>query len=166
VTNPLDRWYLTDRLGGLRRFAVAITALNVLGHSVLGFEQSWAQPAASVAAAYLTELILEWAEARAGKRRPKFAGDVRRFVDFLLPAHISGLAVAMLLYTNERIWPTVLASVIAIDSTFLIPQTWGSHRSCSFFLGSGLRRPTTSPRTCEVPETGSYRRSLSAVARF
>jgi hypothetical protein len=30
-----------DRLGGLRRFAVAITVLNILGHAFFGFEQSW-----------------------------------------------------------------------------------------------------------------------------
>ena len=29
------------RLAALRRFAIAITILNVLGHTVLGFEQAW-----------------------------------------------------------------------------------------------------------------------------
>ncbi|HBL25338.1 MAG TPA: enediyne biosynthesis protein UnbU, partial [Acidobacteria bacterium] len=32
------------RLTALRRFAIAITTLNVLGHTVLGFEQAWATP--------------------------------------------------------------------------------------------------------------------------
>ena len=27
-----DNWYARDRLAGLRRFALAITTLNVLGH--------------------------------------------------------------------------------------------------------------------------------------
>jgi hypothetical protein len=41
------------RLPALRRFAVAITLLNVFGHTVLGFEQSWAQPLAALVTAYL-----------------------------------------------------------------------------------------------------------------
>ena len=44
------------RLAGLRRFAIAITFLNILGHTFLGFEQSWAQPFVSLLAAYLMEL--------------------------------------------------------------------------------------------------------------
>jgi hypothetical protein len=34
----------TNRLGGLRRFAIAITVFNILGHTVFGFEQAWIQP--------------------------------------------------------------------------------------------------------------------------
>ena len=30
----------TNRLGGLRRFAIAITVFNILGHTVFGFEQA------------------------------------------------------------------------------------------------------------------------------
>jgi len=37
-------------------------------------------------------------------------------VDFLLSAHISGLAVAMLLYANDRLMPIAFASVVAIGS--------------------------------------------------
>ena len=33
-------WKKSDRLDALRRFAVAITVLTVLGHSWLGFEPS------------------------------------------------------------------------------------------------------------------------------
>jgi Na+-translocating ferredoxin:NAD+ oxidoreductase RnfD subunit len=109
-------WERRRRLGGLRRFAVAITILNVLGHTVFGFEQSWAQPFVAVAAAYATELALEIADAAARRRRPSFMGGGSSFVDFLLSAHISGLAVSMLLYTNERLWPTVFASIVAIAS--------------------------------------------------
>ena len=108
------------RLGGLRRFAVAITVLNVLGHTVLGFEQSWAQPLAGVGAAYATEFILETVDALAHRRRPRFRGRWRSVVDFFLSAHISGLAVAMLLYANERLTPIVFAAVTAIASKALI----------------------------------------------
>src|SRR5262245_19430117 len=91
------------RLGGLRRFAVAITILNVLGHAFFGFEQSYAQPLVALLAAYGTELLLEVVDAWAAGRPPRFAGGGwRRVVDFLLSAHITGLAVAMLLYANDR----------------------------------------------------------------
>jgi hypothetical protein len=46
-----DRWYSEKRLGGLSRFAFAITFLNIVGHAFLGFEQSWITPFAALAAA-------------------------------------------------------------------------------------------------------------------
>jgi Na+-translocating ferredoxin:NAD+ oxidoreductase RnfD subunit len=107
-------------LGGLRRFAVAITALNLLGHTVLGFEQSWAQPLVALASAYLMELVLESLDAWASFRRPRFLGGTNALVDFLLSAHISALAVSMLLYTNERLWPTIFAASAAIISKHLL----------------------------------------------
>lgn len=112
-------WEGSLRLAGLRRFAIAITALNVLGHTVLGFEQSWAQPLVSLATAYGLELLLEFLEAGAQGRAPRFLGGWRRLVDFLLSAHITGLAVAMLLYANEQLWPVAFASAVAIGSKFL-----------------------------------------------
>ncbi len=106
-----------DRLGGLRRFAVAITVLNILGHAFFGFEQSFAQPLVALAAAYSTELLLEIIDARFNRRPLRFLrGGPRKFIEFLLSAHITGLACAMLLYANERLGPVVFASVVAIAS--------------------------------------------------
>ena len=106
-----------DRLGGLRRFAVAITVLNILGHAFFGFEQSFAQPIVALASAYSVELLLEFIDARLNRRPLRFlGGGVRRFVEFLLSAHITGLACAMLLYANERLGPVIFASVVAICS--------------------------------------------------
>lgn len=126
-----------DRLGGLRRFAVAITALNVLGHTVLGFEQSLLQPLVALAAAYGTELLLEWVDARAARRPPRWRGSLRTRVDFLLSAHISGLAVAMLLYANERLAPFAFAGAAAIASKalFRLPAADGGRH---FFNPSNL----------------------------
>src|SRR3982750_2518097 len=76
-----------NRLPALRRFAAAITILNVLGHTILGFEQSWAQPLVALATAYSLEIALELVGAWAERRPWQFAGGVGRFVDFLLPAH-------------------------------------------------------------------------------
>lgn len=111
----------SDRLGGLRRFAIAITVLNILGHAFFGFEQSLAQPVAALVAAYSVELLLEFIDARCNRRAPRFlGGGARRFVEFLLSAHITGLACAMLLYANERLGPVIFASVVAICSKCLL----------------------------------------------
>jgi hypothetical protein len=111
-----DTWIQARRLGGLRRFAVAITVLNILGHAFFGFEQSWAQPLLSLATAYSCELFIEWIEALADHRKPRFLAGWRQGVDFLLPAHITGLAVAMLLYPGDRVLPTMFAAAVAIAS--------------------------------------------------
>jgi hypothetical protein len=95
---------------------VAITILNLLGHTWLGFEQSWAQPLVALATAYSIELLLEWVESRSQRRKPRFAGGLRKFVEFLLPAHISALAVAMLLYPGDRLMPIVFGVAVAMCS--------------------------------------------------
>lgn len=116
-----------DRLGGLRRFAVAITVLNILGHTFFGFEQSLAQPLVALATAYSVELLLEFIDARCNRRPLRFlGGGARRFVEFLLSAHITGLACAMLLYANERFGPVVFASVVAICSKAVLRAPAGS----------------------------------------
>lgn len=107
------------RIVALRRFAFAITLLNVLGHSFLGFEQSWAQPLAALATAYALELLIEVIDARTQRRPVKFGGGAVTLINFLLPAHITALAVSMLLYANEQILPMVFATVVAIASKAL-----------------------------------------------
>jgi hypothetical protein len=109
-----------ERLGGLRRFAVAITVLNLLGHAWFGFEQSILQPFVAVLAAYATEIGLDRVDAWANRRPPRFAGGARERIDFLLSAHISGLAVAMLLYANSRLWVVAFAACAAIASKALV----------------------------------------------
>src|SRR5579884_1197318 len=115
----MDKPYKPDQLGGLRRFALAITVFTLLGHFWFGFEQSYAQPLASLATAYVTQLLLETLEAWAQHRRPKFISSFGALVNSLLSAHISGLATAMLLYANDRIWVVCFASAVAITSKTL-----------------------------------------------
>lgn len=122
-----------NRLGGLRRFAVAITVLNILGHAFFGFEQSFAQPVVALISAYSAELLLEFIDARCNHRPLRFlGGGVRKFVDFLLSAHITGLACAMLLYANERLGPVIFAAVVAICSKCLLRAPVG--KSTRHFL--------------------------------
>jgi enediyne biosynthesis protein E5 len=121
-----------NRLPALRRFAVAITVLNVLGHFVLGFEQSWAQPLVAMATAYGVELILEGVGAWSERRAPQFRGGRCALVDFLLPAHITALAVSMLLYANDRLWVIAFAAALGVASKTLIrvPVGGGRVRHC------------------------------------
>ena len=120
---------MNTRTAALRRFALAITVLNILGHTLLGFEQSHAQPVFSLLTAYSVELLLEYIQSKADGRRPRFLQrGLTKFVDFLLPAHITGLAVAMLLYANDRLLPIIFAAGLAICSKaiFSVRQEHGS----------------------------------------
>ena len=107
------------RLAALWRFGAAITALNLLGHFYLGFEQSWAQPLVGLATAYSLEIVLELLSAWGDKRTLRFAGGWRNFLSFILPAHITGIAVPMLLYSNDRLWPMAMAVAIGIGSKYI-----------------------------------------------
>jgi hypothetical protein len=107
------------RLAALRRFAITISVLNLLGRSILGFETSWAQMVVALLMAYLTEILLETVDALASKKTPRFIGGFTNFIDFLLPAHISGMAVSMLLYCGDQLLPFAFASAVAIASKAL-----------------------------------------------
>lgn len=117
-----------DRLGALRRFGVAITTLTVLGHTALGFEQPWIHPVVAIATTYTMELIYGSLDAKANGRRSPYGGGIVKLVDFLLPAHITGLAIALLLYPAERIGPLFFACVIAISSKYLLRVGIPNHK--------------------------------------
>ncbi len=104
------------RLAALKRFALAITILNILGHSYLGFETSLAHPLVALLTAYSLELLFEWLVANIQGRVPRFKGSFTKFVHFLLPGHITAMAISMLLFTNEGLMPMILATAIAILS--------------------------------------------------
>jgi hypothetical protein len=123
-----DRWYSETRLGGLSRFAFAITVLNVVGHAFLGFEQSWITPFVALAAAYATEFIGETIESRCTGQPARYAGSFVDVVKFLLPAHISALAVGMLLYAAENVAAVAFAASLAMASKYLFRATFGRNR--------------------------------------
>jgi Na+-translocating ferredoxin:NAD+ oxidoreductase RnfD subunit len=104
------------RFAALWRFALSLSVFNILGHTFFGFEQSWAQPLIALATAYTLELLLELIDARANSRPLRFGGGLYNFVSFMLPAHITGLAVAMLLYANDRLLPIAFAAAVAVGS--------------------------------------------------
>ena len=116
---------MQQRWGGLRRFAFAITVFNIFGHLYLGFEQSYAQPLVALATAYGLEILLELISAKTEDRPYRFSGGFTKFVDFLLSAHITALAVSMLTYANSRLLVVAFATAVAIASKTLLKVTIG-----------------------------------------
>lgn len=99
----------------LRNFAISISVFNVFGYSLLGFEQPWLWPIISVFVAYTTELTLELVSAWAQRRPPRFRGKgPRGLYEFLLPSHITALAVNMLLYANNQLIAILFGVVIGV----------------------------------------------------
>jgi enediyne biosynthesis protein E5 len=125
------------RIAALRRFAIGITSLTLLGHLWLGFEQSWAQVVVALATCYGIELALEAADAWGARRPPRFGGGPQALVDFLLPAHITALAIALLLYPAGRLEPIAFAAAVAICSKAAIRAPVGPGRR-HFFNPSNL----------------------------
>ncbi|MEK8020001.1 MAG: hypothetical protein VSS75_024270 [Candidatus Parabeggiatoa sp.] len=107
------------RLAALRRFAAAITALTIIGLWWFGFEEAYAYVLVSLAAGYFMDLVLETVEAWSNGRTARYRGGFMAFMNFLLPAHISSLAIAMLLYPNEQLWPIAFASALAGGSKYI-----------------------------------------------
>ncbi|WP_371483249.1 enediyne biosynthesis protein [Kitasatospora sp. NBC_00315] len=99
----------------LRNFAVSISVFNIFGYTLLGFEQPWLWPIFAVLTAYTTEIAFEILSAWAQRRSPRFLGNGGRGVyEFLLPSHITALAVNMLLYANDQILPVIFGTVVGV----------------------------------------------------
>ncbi|KUN77909.1 enediyne biosynthesis protein [Streptomyces bungoensis] len=105
----------------LRRFAISISVLNVFGYTVLGFEQPWTWPLIALATAYSLEIVLEMIGARAEGRTPRFRGNgARGVMEFLYPAHITGLAVNMLSYVNDVVWVMMFGVIVAVGTKWVL----------------------------------------------
>lgn len=105
----------------LRRFAISITVFNILGYTWLGFEQPWTYPFAALAMAYFVEITLEIIGARVEGRDPRFMGNgVKGMMEFLYPAHITALALNMLIYVNDRIWVMLFGVVVAVSAKWIL----------------------------------------------
>jgi Na+-translocating ferredoxin:NAD+ oxidoreductase RnfD subunit len=108
------------RLAALWYFTALLSAwILFFGHTVLGFEQSWAHPAVAVSTAIAVQMLLEWVDARARCRPLRFAGGLANFLNFLPPAIIPGLALSMLLFPGESVWPLAFAAAFAMASKVL-----------------------------------------------
>jgi enediyne biosynthesis protein E5 len=126
------------RLFALWYFTTLMIVWNVVGHTVLGFEQSWASPLVAVFTAIAVSMLLDWVDARARGRELRFTGSLGDFLNFLPACLIPGLACAMLLYSNERLSPLVFAVVLSIASKLIFRAPVGEGRTQHFFNPSNL----------------------------
>jgi energy-converting hydrogenase Eha subunit C len=98
-----------------------MSVFNILGYAVLGFEQPWTYPLLALAVGYTAELGIELVSAWANRRRPAYRGNgIWGLYTFLLPTHITALAVNMLLYANERFWAVAFGVVVAIGQKAIL----------------------------------------------
>lgn len=126
------------RLFALWYFTVLMTVWNILGHLVLGFEQSWASPFVGVGTAIVVSMFLEWVDARAKNRELRFGGSWKNFVNFLPACLIPGFACAMLIYPNERLWPIAFAAALAISSKIIFRAPVGNGHTQHIFNPSNI----------------------------
>jgi len=126
------------RLFALWYFTGLMILWNVLGQTVLGFEQSLATPVTAVVAAIGISMLLDWVDARAHNRQVRFAGRLSNFLNFLPACLIPGFATAMLLYPNKRLWPIVFAVVLAIGSKVMFRAPVGNGRTQHVFNPSNF----------------------------
>lgn len=105
----------------LRNFAISISVFNILGYVILGFEQPWLWPFIALLTAYTLEIGLETVGARVDGRVPRYRGNGLRGVrEFLYPAHITALAVNMLLYVNDRVEVMIFGVTIAVGAKWVL----------------------------------------------
>jgi enediyne biosynthesis protein E5 len=119
MSQPKQKTARDPRYLALRNFAISISVLNIFGYTLLGFEQAWIFPVFSVLTAYVTDIVLETVTAWAGRRRPRYLGGMRSLYEFLLPAHITALAVNMLLYTNNQIGPVIFGAMVGVSGKYI-----------------------------------------------
>src|SRR3954454_11269210 len=87
-----------SRYKALRNFAISMSIFNILGYTVLGFEQPWTWPLFALATGYLAEIVFELVAAWAPGRRTTGSGHgAWGMYTVLLPPHIPALACNMLL---------------------------------------------------------------------
>ena len=119
-------------------FTTLLIVWNLLGHLFLGFEQSHIQPLVGLATAIALQFLLEWIDARANGREPRYAGSWTNLVNFLPPAIIPGLAVTMLLYPNERLMPLIFGVGVAICSKVIFRAPVADGKTQHIFNPSNL----------------------------
>lgn len=123
---------------GLKNSTFLATLLAVVGHVILGFEQSLAQWGVALAAGYGSAFLFEYIDARSQERRPFYeGGGFKGKVLFLLAPHMTATTMAFLLYTNDRLDALAFAVVAAIGSKHIF-RTWDGKRFRHFMNPSNF----------------------------
>nr|VFJ89862.1 MAG: hypothetical protein BECKLFY1418A_GA0070994_100911 [Candidatus Kentron sp. LFY] len=126
------------RLFALWYFALLITVWWVGGILYLGFEQSWLQFMVAIGAAMGMQWLLMRVHCTTHDFRPPWQGGFMKLAIFLIPAYIPGVAVAMLIYPNERLTPVIFAAVLAIASKAIFRAPVGEGQTQHIFNPSNL----------------------------
>jgi len=126
------------RLFALWYFSILITIWWIGGILYLGFEQSWLQFFVAAFTTISLQWFLMWIYCATYDIKPPYAGGWQNMINFLLPAYPPGIAIAMLLYPNERLWPVVFAASLAICSKSIFRMPLGNGRSQHFLNPSNF----------------------------
>ncbi|HZD92833.1 MAG TPA: hypothetical protein VE133_01180 [Candidatus Sulfotelmatobacter sp.] len=126
------------RFFALWYFCCLLSLWTIFGDTVLGFEQSYAQPIIGVLTACAIAFLLEGLDAQVNRRAPRFAGSWTNFVNFLPPCIIPGLACAMLIYANERLTPIIFATSLSLASKVLFRAPIGNGQTQHIFNPSNF----------------------------
>lgn len=119
-------------------FTTLLIVWNLLGHLFLGFEQSHLQSIVGVTSAIALQVFLEWVDARVNNRKTRYSGSLADFINFLPPAIIPGLALAMLLYPNDRLMPVLFGVGVAMCSKVIFRAPVGGGKTQHIFNPSNL----------------------------
>ncbi|WP_280262391.1 enediyne biosynthesis protein [Nocardia wallacei] len=105
----------------LRNFAGSLTFFNIVGFLFLGFEQPWLWPFLAAGTAYAVELLLETLAAWAYRRPAAYRGNgLRGLLVFLMPAHITGLALNFLVYAGDTFLPVAFGITVAVGAKWVL----------------------------------------------
>jgi enediyne biosynthesis protein E5 len=123
---------------GLKNSSFLATLLAVIGHVILGFEQSLAQWGVALVAGYGSAFLFEYIDASVQGQRPRYeGGGFKGKVLFLLAPHMTATTMAFLLYTNDRLDAMAFAVVAAIGSKHIF-RTWDGKRFRHFMNPSNF----------------------------
>jgi enediyne biosynthesis protein E5 len=109
-----------DPRRALKLTATTATVFALLGHTVLGFEQTVLQMLIALATGYSTAIILEWIDARVHGRQPPFLGNgLSGWVNFLAAPHMTSITTSFLIYTGSFNLAMVFTVALAIASKYI-----------------------------------------------
>jgi hypothetical protein len=121
VPPPPVEFKKDPRYKALRNFAISMSIFNIVGYILLGFEQPWLWPIFALLTGYTTEVLMEVIQSWFERRSPRFVGvSWRETLAFFFPAHITSLAVNILLYANDRFFPIMFGIIVAVTGKYLL----------------------------------------------
>jgi len=126
------------RLFALWYVCTLLIIWNILGQTVLGFEQSHLQPIAACIMAIAFSMTLEWLDAVRTAGKPRWSGSRMTMLNFLPACIIPALTCSMFTYSNERLAPLMFAVAVSISSKYLLRAPIGNGQTQHFFNPSNI----------------------------